>query len=242
MVGSFDPNAKSAEPADGLTIEEIAAGKEILYTIQFQNTGTYEADRVRITDVLDAELDLTTCRFVAASHPVSAFRLMPGGLLEVIFEHIMLPDSNTNEASSHGFVSFAIQRKKAFEPSYAVRNEAAIYFDFNEPILTNQVTTPIKTISVSTHTPLLKVNVPGLLISPNPAQAMFTISTSENMAGAGYLTIQNISGQVFQQRPVLDLSAPIVANAAGFPEGTYIVRLIGKEASLVGRVVVSRGE
>jgi len=240
VVGSFDPNAKSVEPSDGLTIEEIANGKEILYTIQFQNTGTYEADRVRITDLLDAELDFSTCRFVAASHPVSTFRLMPGGLLEIIFEHIMLPDSNTNEASSHGFVTFGIQRKKAFEPLYIVRNEAAIYFDFNEPILTNQVTTPVKTISVSTDMPPLESRESGLLISPNPAQQIFSISTAERLSGAGFLMILNISGQVLQQRQVLDMGTPIVVNAAGFPEGSYIVRLIGKDASFIGRVVVSR--
>jgi len=242
VVGAFDPNAKSVEPADGLTIEEIAEGKEILYTIQFQNTGTYEADQVRITDILDAELDFTTCRFVAASHPVSTFRLMPGGLLEIIFEQIMLPDSNTNESSSHGFVTFAIQRKKAFDPFYTLRNEAAIYFDFNEPILTNQVTTPIITKDVSTHTPLFEAQRENLLISPNPAQQIFTISTVESIKGVGLLTIQNISGQVLQQRQVLDLSTPIVANATSFPEGTYIIRLIGEDASFIGRVVVSRGK
>ena len=242
VVGSFDPNEKRAEPADGLTVEEIADGKEIFYTIQFQNTGTFQADQVRITDHLDAELDFTSCRFVAASHPVSTFRLMPGGLLEIIFEHIMLPDSNTNEASSHGFVTFGIQRKKAFEPFYTVRNEAAIYFDFNEPILTNQVTTPIITKAVSTNTPPFEAKRADLLISPNPAQQIFTISTEEKLEGAGLLTIQNISGQILLQRQVLDLSTPMVANSAGFPEGTYIVRLIGKDASLIGRVVVSRGK
>ena len=35
-------------------------------------------------------------------------------------------------------------------------------------------------------------------------------------------------------------STPIFANAAGFPEGTYIVRLIGNDVSFIGRVVVNR--
>lgn len=241
VVGSFDPNEKRVEPADGLTVEEIAAGKELFYTIQFQNTGTFEADRVRISDLLDAELDYTTCRFVAASHPVSTFRIMPGGLLEIIFEHIMLPDSNTNESASHGFITFAIQRKKAFEPFTVVRNSAAIYFDFNEPILTNQVTTPIITKTSSTSTPK-ESNDQALVIFPNPAQQMFTITTKEKLEGKGSLTVQNIAGQTLQQRQVLDLSNPIMANATGLPVGTYIVRLTSKEASYIGRLVVNRGK
>ena len=240
VVGSFDPNEKRVDPADGLTLEEIEAGKEVFYTIQFQNTGTFEADRVRITDLLDEEIDFNSCRFVSASHPVTTFRLMPGGLLEIIFEHIMLPDSNANEVFSHGFVTFAVQRKKGLDYFNTVRNEAAIYFDFNEPILTNQVTTPVKTQSVSTQAPK-EASRSGLVIFPNPAQQAFTISTANRFEGAGLLTIQNVSGQIYQQREIPDLSIPIITNASGFPEGTYIVRLSGKDASLTGLVVVCRG-
>jgi uncharacterized repeat protein (TIGR01451 family) len=237
VVGSFDPNEKRVEPADGLTIEEIAEGKEILYTIQFQNTGTYEADQVRITDLLDAELDFTTCRFVAASHPVSTFRLIPGGLLEIIFEHIMLPDSNTNEASSHGFVTFAIQRKKGYVPFYAVRNEAAIYFDFNEPILTNLVLTPVKTPSVSTQTPKYKDDL-GLRIYPNPAQQSFTISTVQKLEGSGTLTLLNTSGQICIQSQISDLGLPVLVNTTALSDGIYFVGLIGQDHSFYAPVVV----
>lgn len=82
VVGSFDPNLKQVEPGKGLTPNEIAAGKELLYTIQFQNTGTFQADRVRITDQLDTALNASTLRLVASSHPVSAFRLLPGGRVQ----------------------------------------------------------------------------------------------------------------------------------------------------------------
>ena len=113
VVGSYDPNEKRVEPASGLTSSEIAAGKELVYTVQFQNTGNFQADRVRITDQLDTAFDASTLRLVASSHTISTFRLLPGNLLEVIFEPIALPDSNSNESASHGFVSFGIQRNQS---------------------------------------------------------------------------------------------------------------------------------
>ncbi|MFN0035534.1 MAG: T9SS type A sorting domain-containing protein [Saprospiraceae bacterium] len=236
-VGAFDPNEKRVEPADGLTVEEIAAGKEILYTVQFQNTGTFQADRVRITDLLDSDLYYPSCRFVAASHPVETFRLSPSGLLEIIFEHIMLPDSNTNEPASHGFVTFAIQRKKAFDPFHTVLNKAAIYFDFNEPILTNMVTSPIKTQSVAVTEPI-ENTASELLIFPNPAQQTFRISTKNKLAGQGVLIVQNTAGQTLLQQNVEDLSAPMVVPVTKLPAGVYIVRVVGSGKPMSGRVLV----
>ncbi len=238
VKNAFDPNVKKVEPADGLTHEEISAGKEILYTIQFQNTGNYPADQVRITDLLDTALYYPSCRLVVASHEVTSFRLMPGGLLEMIFDNIQLSDSNSNEIASHGFVTFGIQRKKAHDNYYVVRNEAAIYFDSNEPVLTNLVTTPIKTLSVSTQTPY-QANFPDALrIYPNPAYQNITISTEGKFIGLGLLTIQNTSGQVCSQFYVTDSSRPIEVNVTGLPNGLYLIRLNGADMSAAGSFIL----
>jgi len=168
VVGSFDPNEKHVIPAKGLTHTEILAGRSLNYTILFQNTGTYEADRVRITDHLDTALNWSTLRLIASSHTVTSFQLLPGGLLEILFDNIALPDSNANEAESHGFATFSIQRNKAYSPIYQVKNKAAIYFDFNDPIITNTVSTELATTTVSTHEPKKpRADQDVLWISPN---------------------------------------------------------------------------
>ncbi len=236
-VGVYAPNAKRVEPADGLTAAEIAAGVPLYYTIQFQNTGTAEVNRVRITDMLDILLDLPSLRFESASHPVHTFRLLPSGLLEIIFENIMLPDSNTNEAESHGYVTFSILRKKGYPPSYFVRNEALIYFDFNEPIFTNIVKTLLKSSPVSVQTPMEKES-PALVIYPNPAQDAFSFSAEKWLSGSGQLSIVSTAGQLCQQRPIADLSQTILVQTAGLPDGVYFIRLSGKDKSIVGKVVV----
>jgi len=51
----------------------------------------------------------------------------------------MLPDSNVNEPASNGFIKFNIEQKRDNPIGTHIMNEAAIYFDFNEPIITNTV-------------------------------------------------------------------------------------------------------
>ncbi len=241
VVGAYDPNEKRVEPAAGLTAAEIAAGKELLYTIQFQNTGTYEAARVRITDRLDKALNFSTLRLVAASHDITRFQLLPGGLLEVVFDQIALPDSNANEAASHGFVTFAIQRNKAFAayPYNIIRNKAAIYFDFNEPIITNTVTSTLLLTPVGTKEPIAKIaKSEDLLIVPNPNDGHFTVTTTTTLLGSGQLTLFNTTGQVYYQQSLQDLSQPIRVHAAMLASGIYFVQIRGKSGVLTGKVLV----
>lgn len=241
VTGPYDPNEKRVLPPDGLTAAEITAGKELQYTIYFQNTGTAEATRVRITDMLDTALYLPSLRLVSASHTVSGFRLLPGGLLEVVFDGIALPDSSANEAGSHGFVSFAIQRKKAFNPNHPVYNTAAIYFDFNEPIFTNQVASIVKSETSANHEPDV-TEPPGLTVYPNPSQGTFTVFGGSVFSGTGFLTVENLAGQVCQQIRVSDLSQPIQVRANHWADGMYFIRLAGEERVAKGRVLLQKGQ
>lgn len=241
VVGSYDPNEKRVEPARGLTSSEIAAGKELIYTVYFQNTGTYEADRVRITDLLDTAFDASTLRLLTSSHTISTFRLLPGNLLEVIFEHIALPDSNSNEPASHGFVSFAIQRKKAFNANYKILNTAAIYFDFNEPVITNTVITPLAMPLVSTFEPTsTDTKYPSLMISPNPTATDFVVDTRGKLSGSGDIVLINAQGKICHSLQVADLSISIGLTINGLLDGVYIVRASGKQGILFGKLVIAR--
>lgn len=239
--GSFDPNEKRVEPAGGLTPDEIAAGKELVYTIQFQNTGNFQAERVRITDPLDSALNIETLRLVASSHPVSSFRLLPGNLLEITFEQITLPDSNSNEAASHGFVSFAIQRNKAFNSAYVIRNTAAIYFDYNEPVFTNTVLTPVATHSVSSFEPNdSDVKNLALAISPNPTEKDFVVDTRGVLSGPGDIVLIDAQGKISKTWQLPELSRPVQLNVTGLSAGAYVVRARAKSGVLFGKLVVSR--
>ena len=58
--------------------------------------------------------------------------------------NIMLPDSNVNEAASHGFIRFRVKPVSTLTLGNTVPNKAAIYFDYNTPVVTNTAITTIK--------------------------------------------------------------------------------------------------
>lgn len=240
IVGSFDPNEKRVEPAEGLLAEEILAGKELYFTVHFQNTGTYQAERVRITDQLDTALNATTLRLVSASHDVTSFRLLPGNLLEVVFDQIFLPDSTSDEPGSHGFVTFAVQRNKVFRPQYVVRNKASIYFDFNDPIITNTVTSKVIPVSVSTETPpVVPPETSLLIVSPNPNSGDgFRVEPRTELFGSGELSVWSVSGVLQFRTTVTDLAKPVVVDGLALSKGAYWVVLTGEHGRIVGKMTV----
>lgn len=164
-VGSYDPNDKQVWPGPMITPEQVAAGEPLHYTIRFQNTGTYLAERVRLVDTLDAHLDLSFLAVVGASHPYT-WRILDGHVLEILFNPIQLPDSNSNQAGSHGFFSFSIQAKRNLPLGTLLTNKAYIYFDFNAPIVTNTAVTEIAKVS-GVSGPMSSLLT--LHVAPNPA-------------------------------------------------------------------------
>ncbi len=135
-VGSFDPNDKQGYPVGYGADHYIRPGTDIEYLVRFQNTGTDTAFTVQIIDTLSAWLDPASIRFGCSSHPYR-YDLNGEGIVHFIFEDIFLPDSNTNEAASHGFAKFIIKPRFEAPLETLIENTAAIFFDFNDPVYTN---------------------------------------------------------------------------------------------------------
>ncbi len=136
VVGSYDPNDKTALPTGYTDAHIIRANTDIQYKIRFQNTGTDAAYRVVIVDTLSALLDPRTLEAGASSHPYH-LKIYPGNILHFVFDPIVLPDSNTNLAASQGFVQFRIAQQPDLPDGTLIENRAGIYFDQNDPIITN---------------------------------------------------------------------------------------------------------
>jgi uncharacterized repeat protein (TIGR01451 family) len=141
VMGSFDPNDKQVN-IPIVNYSEISSTDQITldYTIRFQNTGTAEAINIRVDDILEEDLDITSFQMLNASHP---FQLSfdENRKVEWLFENILLPDSNSNEPASHGFIHFRIKTKNNLQLTDVIENSVAIYFDYNEPVITNTATT-----------------------------------------------------------------------------------------------------
>lgn len=140
VLNSYDPNEKTVYPIGDLLYPYT---DYLSYTIHFQNTGNAPAFNILIADTLEENLDTSTFLLVANSHPVSISQ--NGNILHFEFNNILLPDSASNEPNSHGFVQFKIKPISNLITNTNIHNRAAIYFDFNDPIITNQTSTYIYT-------------------------------------------------------------------------------------------------
>ena len=183
-TGSFDPNDKQAFPEGIGPSHILEANRDIEYLIRFQNTGTDTAFNVVILDTLSAFLNPATLRPGSSSHPFY-FTMLDGNIAKFHFENIMLPDSNVNEATSHGFVRFSIAQQPNNPLDAHIANSASIYFDFNEPVVTNTV---FHTIG-EPYIVLKNDETPGLTpvtVSPNPALDFALIQLPESLQDARF--------------------------------------------------------
>jgi hypothetical protein len=62
---------------------------------------------------------------------------MYGHIVNFKFKDIMLPDSHSNSDSSQGYVQYRVKPKNGLPLGTKIRNTAYIYFDYNDPIVTN---------------------------------------------------------------------------------------------------------
>lgn len=136
---AIDPNDKQVLPArvEPSNSNYTQIDEKLIYTIRFQNTGTDTAFNVLVEDQLPTRLDYASFKPITASHDYRAS--IEGRDVSFFFENIMLPDSNVNEPLSHGFATFEIQLEQPRAIGALIRNEAKIYFDYNQAIVTNQV-------------------------------------------------------------------------------------------------------
>jgi uncharacterized repeat protein (TIGR01451 family) len=169
-VGSWDPNDKTGFPLGVGEQRFIEPGQPLDYLIRFQNTGTDTAFNIVVIDSLPETLEPASIKLLGSSHPMT-FVLGDRGIARFIFNDIMLPDSNVNEPLSHGFVKFSIAQKPGLPLPTVIENSAAIYFDFNEPIITNTTFHTVDTnfIEVLSDVSNLTESHGELLVYPNPS-------------------------------------------------------------------------
>ncbi|WP_020571322.1 DUF7619 domain-containing protein [Neolewinella persica] len=141
---AIDPNDKQVTPsrADTTNSNYTQNDETLTYTIRFQNTGTDTAFNVRLEDQLSNQLDHLTFKPIAASHDYRA-SMDEKGLVKVFFDNIMLPDSNTNQTLSNGYFTFDVNARPGLEDFTTINNTVGIFFDFNQPVITNTVTSTI---------------------------------------------------------------------------------------------------
>ncbi|HEY0047270.1 MAG TPA: T9SS type A sorting domain-containing protein, partial [Flavobacterium sp.] len=169
VIGSYDPNDITCLEGSQVLIAD--ADKYLHYVIRFQNTGTASAINVKVQHQLDQKLDWTTFQLMGMSHN-GRTTITDGSMVEFMFNNIHLPDSTSNEAGSHGYITFAIKPKNnTLSVGDVVNATAGIYFDFNPPVITNTAATEyVEFLGIDSF------NTDTIVIYPNPATEQISIS------------------------------------------------------------------
>ena len=186
VVGSYDPNDKGVSN-ETMSPDFLANSEPLKYLIRFQNTGTYQAERVVIIDTLDANLDINSFSLITASHNVDITR--NGNIYTFEFDQIFLPDSTTNEPESHGFIRYQVKPTNGMIHGETIENTAYIFFDFNAPIITNTVSTMMDFSSGLTDITY------EAKVYPNPATNEINLEWAPD-AKINNIKVTDISGRV----------------------------------------------
>lgn len=235
VVGSFDPNDKQVNAAKSYDIRQLKNGKPFIYTIRFQNTGNYPATFVRILDTLSKNLDMSTIQILDASHPM-VFTARKKGILDFYFENINLPDSISNEAGSHGFVKFSIKPVSTLALNDVIENKAYIYFDYNEPVITNTVANKIVSLNAVANLTQLEI----LNAAPNPTNGViyFQVPT-ESRDNNIRVTLWDITGKKILDKVrthnhinELDLS--------NYKDGFYLLLVEQEDRRYIAKIVLAK--
>lgn len=231
VVGSWDPNDKAVSPK-GVGSQGIVplSTNKLSYRIRFQNTGTAPARDVVIRDVINANIDLSTVKVSGASHPHTVELI--GSQLVVTFANINLPDSGADYEASQGYIDVHVNLKPGLALGTQITNTAGIYFDFNEPVITNTVVNTLgEFVSGIATTPTFE-----FAMLPNPASNQVTLR-GEFEKGAAF-ELMNQLGQVVISGPVMANTTTV--DVADLTNGMYLLRIKSGEKAAVQKLVISR--
>jgi hypothetical protein len=184
-----------------------------------------------LNDTLNSNLDLSTFQLLAYSHQ-PLVQILEGGIARFNFPNINLPDSNTNEPASHGYVQYKIKVKDNATVGTQINNTAYIYFDFNPPVVTNTTTnTVITSVGITTINNDLQVS-----IFPNPTRNELTVYCPQFTIGKKItLKLLDLFGKELLIESMRSNNYQLSTN--DFPSGIYFLRIETADGVVVKKLV-----
>ena len=224
LGNSYDPNDKNASTDYmnenyPLGYLDAFVDDALTYTIRFQNTGTAPAQNIYIIDTLSTLLDWTSFTLLEASHPMQVVNL-GNGILRFEFDQIWLPESTSNEPESHGQLTYRVRELTNNAIMSTIENTAYIYFDWNDPIITNT------TFHQNMWLDNLGEIEQELKIYPNPAQTQIQFDLQEPTN----VLIKNMSGQIIFNAPITTGQS---IDIQCFDSGIYFIEAVALKGKFI---------
>ncbi len=224
---SYDPNHKTVSPPGS-----IHAGDKLTYTVEFENTGTAPAQRVYVLDTLDdAQLDLSTFQIEFLSHAGNVY--LNQNVLLVSFNNINLAPASVNPGQSTGQFRYSVYSKQNLPTGNTINNNAAIYFDYNAPIITNITSTLIDNgLGIANAMQLNDIKV-----FPNPSHQKFYVHVDENKKTTFALT--DIAGKAISFTKKQISNSVYEINVGKQATGIFILKMMSDGEVKFQKVVMN---
>lgn len=224
VVGPYDPNDKKESHGGKILFSSFTPDDYLTYTIRFENTGTANANFVKITDVLDDKLEPSSLKMIDASADYVLERI--GTNLTCKFNGINLPPSIEGTTTGKGYVTFQIKPKPGYAVGDVIPNFASIYFDTNPAIVTEVFNTEfVATLgnSVSVFN--------ELKYYPNPVKNNLYLSNDSIIET---LEVNSVLGQLVLRKEVNDLQTEI--DISSLNKGVYFLKIISLGESKIIKI------
>ena len=240
VVSSFDPNFKEVSPKGTGPQGYITNNDSVLtYVVHFQNEGTYYAQNIVVIDSIDAHLNIQTLRpgYSDKSYTTS---MTENGVVKFKFDNVNLPwKSAYGDMMSSGMFTYSIKLKKNLAPGTKIKNTAAIYFDYNAPVITNTTLNTIAAGNVSVKE-IKAINSDDVIVYPNPTNAGFAVSINSPEKTESNISIIDISGRVVSNRSVtLQIGENTLQESTDhLQSGIYFFQLKNNDVLITKKLVV----
>ena len=226
-------------------LDEIIIPKtDIEYTVFFELPPNDSFERVVIRDTLPEALDLNSLVMGAASHPYD-YVLYQDGILKITFDSIRIfSGGGTGEADAvtrTGYATYRLSQKPNTTTGTVIRNRAAVYFDYQTPVRSEEVRHTVGCADLLDEDGCLLTGArdlplaPGvdIIISPNPVGPSTTVELRGWTDQRTELTLQLFDAagrRVYRttfRGDFFELQRPNVAAGAYFYEVAGAGQLLG---------------
>lgn len=222
ILNSYDPNDKQVDKAEILNPDET---EELIYKIQFQNDGNYNAVNVKVKDVISENLDLSTLKVLDSKHGVGTAINETTREITFSFNNIYLAPSSEDLDASQGYVIYSIKENDNLSVWSEIDNTAHIYFDFNPAIVTNT------THNVNAYLNVSNLEGTEIQLYPNPASGIVKITG----ASVQRVEIFDLAGKLVQ---TTEMNATNEVNIESLRSGVYQMIILSKEGLFNSKLVV----
>jgi hypothetical protein len=136
------------------------------------------------------------------------------------FDNIELPATSMDPIASNGYIQFKIKPKPGYAIGDIIPNTAAIYFDFNPPIITNTFQTQFVTVLS-----LDEFENGSFVFYPNPASDFVTISLKDSTNSISTISVYDVLGKMILQKTANDAVTTDTVDLSSVNPGIYFIEV-----------------